>query len=172
MSTPETRKPPTPEHPTIASLQWLEATHPACVTPITLERGGPSQITFRDADGAVIYTCTRNTARYRDGSLGLQDEIYHGNTSSIIAQYNYEFNAEGALTKHPVDTDFSPKMGQAVADIAGLVRQAGSTITADPRDYNREAFLISNGKQWIDHNSGLVISPPLLILAGPTTGKV
>ena len=135
------------EH-TYPSLMWLQATRPDLLTPVTLEKGGMTMISFRDPDGKVIVATYRTLSKYIDGSIGVQDEI-HPEFENRGVQYNFEYDKDGNVIQYSPRLELQPLMQRCVSLIQNLANKAGSSIVARNKDYGIECDLVSDGIQWL-----------------------
>ena len=120
-----------------------------------------TQIMFRTPDGLPVANTIRTVSKYDDGDVHIQDEIFPAG----LPQFNYEFNADGRLVRHPISTRFSAAMQEMVTTLRALAQQTGAEIHAVHRDHGLESHFVSDGTQWVDLRSGQPIAstPPLLL---------
>lgn len=129
------------------SVHYFAAVDPKVVTAITLREGGMSKITFSDPDGNNAVNIYRTIGRFRDGGIGIQDEIHpdHENTG---VQFNFEFDPQGRLDKYSRSQEFSELMQRCVNQILKFVTQRGSSIRSG------DGYLaISDGRSWIQQST-------------------
>lgn len=126
------------------SVEYFFALDPRIVTPSCFENGGMSRICFSNAtDNKGNVTIYRSISNYKNGEVGIQDEMHPSNENEGV-QLNFTLNNVGKLSGYPIKGDFT-LMNRCLGMVLDMVKESGSTIWSD-----NGYLAVSDGKQWIE----------------------
>lgn len=151
------------------SLMWLNAVDPRIFTPITLLRGGVTQIRLRSPDETTNVTVYR-TIGHNLHSVDLNDEIMDANEEGVVSRFNYEIGSgpNGQILKHGKSPVLTEHMQRIVRGLSGLVGIKGSSIKARNREFGDESSFVSDGVRWKSEDTGEFVVPlPELVVTEP-----